>query len=325
MAKKRAKRNPISDELKAILQIEPSSSLTNVCLASNGGENSLPIYQVINITDNVASEFQAVVGDVLKKLRRNVDNGNFSIRSYDAISKLDQHEIEHVDLSSYPHVQQQLIGLADLSQLRSFSQNDKDASALRFYSIVVEPDEGDPIYFFRSCSPKMELSQSKKFAIIFSKGNYDTFDESLFVFDRGIDCFCCGNDLYVLNKGRFEIIFQFFDEIKEAASETLETIRSTIPIHNFEELEASCLGHIQMLKKLKNIAGQPYLNRITMTDIKKVIKEMGLSLKVKEYDGEEKISFDSNDKWEILRLLDDDYLKSVMTGEKYEVNSKRTM
>ena len=33
--------------------------------------------------------------------------------------------------------------------------------------------------------------------------------------------------------------------------------------------------------------------------------------------------FDPSDKWALLRLLDDDYLKSIMTGENYEVTGKR--
>jgi PHD/YefM family antitoxin component YafN of YafNO toxin-antitoxin module len=61
-----------------------------------------------------------------------------------------------------------------------------------------------------------------------------------------------------------------------------------------------------------------------MSDIKKAIEEMDLPLKVERHNGKEKLVFDSSDKWAILRLLDDDYLQSIMTGEKYEVNSKRT-
>lgn len=322
---KRSRSDRLREKLEDILQFDIASCLTNLCLATDEGDGSGPTYHRLNITDSVASEFQAIAGNVIRTQKKNLTNGTFAIRGYDAIAKLDSHEIEHVDLSQHQHVRHQIDGLTDLSSLAAFTNHNGIDGKLRFYVIVVDGCGTDPIYFFRSCSPKMELQRSSKFALIFARGQYDTFNESLFVFDKGVDCFCRGNDLFVLNKGRFETIFQFFEEIREAASETLEIIRKTIPIHNFDELEAACFGHIQMLKKLKNIAAQPYLARITMDDIKKVIKEMGLSLSVKEISGREKLTFDSTDKWEILRLLDDDYLKSVMTGEKYEVNSKRTM
>ena len=322
---RRAKPNSLRDRLEDVLEVDPSSCTANLCLASANSDGFAPTYHRLSITDKVASKFRAIASNVIREQKKNLADGNFSIRAYDAISKLDTHEVEYVDLSQYQDVRRQIDGLNDLSGLGTFVNRDGICDKLRFYVIVIESDHGDPVYFFRSCSPKMELQRSPKFAIVFAKGHYDTFSESLFVFDRGVDCFCRGRDLFVLNKGRFEVMFQFFEGIKQAASETLETIRKTIPIHNFEELETACLGHIQMLKKLKNIAAQPYLDRITMGDIKKVIKEMGLSLSVNVYSGQEKLTFDSKDKWEILRLLDDDYLKSVMTGEKYEVNSKRTM
>jgi hypothetical protein len=33
--------------------------------------------------------------------------------------------------------------------------------------------------------------------------------------------------------------------------------------------------------------------------------------------------YDPADKWALLRLLDDDYLKSLMTDQNYEVTGKR--
>jgi hypothetical protein len=309
---------------EAMLRLDPTASPTHLCLASAGADGGGPTYQRLMITDNVAAEFQRVVANLLATRARRLDQGNFAIRPYDAVSKLDSHEVEHLDLRKYPRVRRQIQGLRQLRRLPRFSHAD-GANALKFHVIVVEPDGDEPGYFFRSCGPRMELRQSRKFALLFANDHYDLFREPLLVFDRGIDCFCRGDDLYILHKGRFEAMFGFFDEVREAASRTLETIRSTIPIQNFEELEAACLGHIQMLRKLKNIAARPWLSRITMDDIRHVIGDMGLSLQVRRQAGKEVLTFDPKNKWEILRLLDDDYLKSVMTGEKYEVNSKRTM
>lgn len=44
-------------------------------------------------------------------------------------------------------------------------------------------------------------------------------------------------------------------------------------------------------------------------------------------DGQEKLLFenDREKRWLILKLLDDDYLGSVMTRQKYEVNSKSAL
>ena len=44
---------------------------------------------------------------------------------------------------------------------------------------------------------------------------------------------------------------------------------------------------------------------------------------VQELDGQESLVFDPSDRWAILRLLDDDYLESMMTEQLYEVTGKR--
>jgi hypothetical protein len=320
MAKQRA-AGELQAAFERLLEFDPYSCLANLCLASAG--EIVPDYHRVTATDSVLTEFRSAVGTLLKSYKRNLDRGNFAIRGYDAIAKLDGHEVECVDLNDHPEIKEQIEGLATLSDLAAFSENADVMSSLRFYVIVLEPDHGTPVYCFRSCSPKIELGQSSKIAAFFSGNQFDTFTDSLFLFDRGIDCICHGNDVFVFNKGRFESIFQFFELVKLAASETLETIRTTIPIHNFDDLQSACLNHLQMLKKLKNIAAQPYLSRIRITDIRRVIEEMELDLRVEKHDRKLKIVFDPKNKWEILRLLDDDYLQSIMTGENYEVNSKR--
>jgi hypothetical protein len=61
-----------------------------------------------------------------------------------------------------------------------------------------------------------------------------------------------------------------------------------------------------------------------MNDIKKVLARFPeLKVQVIEDGGKEMLMFDRSDKWAILRLLDDDYLISLMTDENYEVTGKR--
>jgi hypothetical protein len=54
------------------------------------------------------------------------------------------------------------------------------------------------------------------------------------------------------------------------------------------------------------------------------IDEFHLDLQIVDENGQEKLLFEPGVKkrWLLLKLLDDDYLGSVMTEQKYEVNSK---
>ncbi len=50
-----------------------------------------------------------------------------------------------------------------------------------------------------------------------------------------------------------------------------------------------------------------------------------MPIKTVKQGGVEKLVFDPSDKWAILKLLDEDYLNSIMTGNKYEATGKRSM
>ena len=74
------------------------------------------------------------------------------------------------------------------------------------------------------------------------------------------------------------------------------------------------------------IASKPYLAQIGMVDIRRAIDEHGLPVEVVQNNGQEMLIFDPDPsrRWILLKLLDDDYLNSVMTHLRYEVNSKIT-
>ena len=275
------------------------------------------------MTDTVVGELRRVAEQVVGRLNGNAVNDDLTIKHYEVATKPDFHELECVDLAQHENIPGQVAALGNIPGLPLFSENAHFLEDLRFYALVLQPQKGAPVYAFRASSPKFELNQSRYFGITLAKGQYDKFDRRLFLFDRHIDCLCHDGFMFLLNKDSFQHIFKFFEMLQAAAEETLDAIRVTVPISNFEEFAAACQGHLQMLKKLKNIAAQPYLARITIADMKRVIADAKLPLKTTGKDGQEKLVFDKKNKWTILKMLDDDYLRSIMTGSQYEVNSKR--
>ena len=79
-----------------------------------------------------------------------------------------------------------------------------------------------------------------------------------------------------------------------------------------------------MVSKLAQIARKPYLNTVTMEDIKRTIAAFRLDVQIVVVDGQEQLLFEEtpNKRWLILKLLDDAYLGSIMTNRLYEANSK---
>lgn len=310
---------PLSD----ILATDFDNALIHVCLASWDSAEDFPEFQRLQVTDDVTAAFRDVVQKTFTRLRRQHDNHDLVLHPYEAGAKLDTHEIEYLPVGQYPAMQAIANSLESVNDLPLFENNGVFLGDLHFYVIVVCPQVGHRVLCFRSCTDKIELGRSRFFAVTHRRGQYDRVTATSFIFDRQIDCFC-GSPMFILNKDRFQRIFRYYERVQAAAHETLDRIRTVIPIHNGEEFANSCEGNLQMLKKLKNIAAQPYLDTLTIDDMKKVIEDNDLRIETTITDGQEQLVFDPTQKWTILKMLDDDYLKSVMTGSRYEVNSKRT-
>ena len=105
----KTEKDALRVSFEGLLEVDPSTCLTNICLASSGKSGSVPELHRLTVTDSVTAEFDSVVSGILASKKRNVDAGNFAIRSYDAIAKLDKHEIEHLDLSQQKEIKDQIL------------------------------------------------------------------------------------------------------------------------------------------------------------------------------------------------------------------------
>lgn len=320
----KAKKEDARTILDGILSLSADACEVQLCLASMS-DGEIPDIQRVQISQAVAEEFRTIIKKTIERRKRDAEKGDLALKEYDAQAKLDPHEVERLDLTEHDSIKSQLSSLANVESLDAFSADDAFVANLRFYVMVLRPQNGDPVLFFRTYTPKKELNRSALFAIVSRQGTYDRFTDSLFLFDQHVDCMVRGNDLFIFNKDKFQKIFRFYEMLIAGAKQILQAIQQRVPIDDFGAFETACEGHLQKLSKLKNIASKPYLQSITIADLKKVIKKYNLSIQTVGKGKDEKIQFDASDKWAILRLLDDDYLESVMTGESYEVNSKRPM
>ena len=311
------------DALKRLVAVDLTKCETHLALASTT-EDDIPELRRVLITGDVADQFTEIATRTIDVLRSASDGDDLTVREYEPLALLRKYEIEYLNLDQNEHVARQITTLCKRQfQLEAFDQDDTFVGKLRFYAIVLKPQSPPPVICFRSYTRKKELSRSPFFAITMRNGIYDSVSEGTLLFDKHVDCIAIGSDMLILNKDKFQKIFQYYEELAKSAKKVLGVIKKHIPIDDFEAFSSACQGHLQKLAKLKNIAGKPYLQHLRMSDIKKVIGKYNLSITTVGKGGNEKLHYDSSDKWGILRLLDDDYLESLMTGSSYEANSKR--
>jgi hypothetical protein len=299
----------------------------NVTISFGSFENDLemPVYRSLNISEDLKSNFLTIVNKINSSLRRDYQNHDLLLLEYNPGYKPEKHEIEWIDFSEIDYLSDILTEIPEPIAIPLFCNLDIEfLNNLRFYVIIIQTEYSEnPIYWFRIYSKKKELSKGGKLTAIWAGDMYTRLEQTGFIFDNGIDCIAFENYIFSTNKNNFQTIFKFYEMLRQVAEECLNCIQDRIPIANFPEFSESCTSHLQKLVKLRNIANKPYFSTITMEDVKRSIDRNNLNVEIVLEGDEEKIKFDPNDKWIILKMLDDAYLESIMTNSNYEVNSKR--
>jgi hypothetical protein len=294
-----------------------SASAINVVLASEGTDAAFE-FQRLNITEAVSEEFRELVLEAL-----DFYNSDLDLRPFDPGYKPDSHEVMCLDLEREDRIASIIQSISALNSLQLFQEDDYFIQKLRFYAIVATTQSRKAV-FFRTYSKSRELSRRPGFALIFRRGQYDKVETPIFTFDKKIDCVTWEDNLYILNVPHFERIFDYFSGVAAQAEAAIDEVMSRVPVSNADELKQLLRSQRTMATRIALVARRPYFSRVTMADIKRTIQEFGLDLEIVRENGTEKIVFENSPKkrWLIAKLLDDSYLGSIMTSEKYEVNSK---
>jgi hypothetical protein len=289
----------------------------NLLVASEvDGRDNPPVIQRLNIHEDVAAQFLGVAQESLP--------AEATLRAYDPGYKPETTELCYVEYEDQDYVSSLVDTLHQVDQAELFSEDEDFIKKLRFYAIVVGGVGGRQAIFLRHYSQKKELKRHAAFALMLKRGNYDRVREKIFLFDNAVDCFSWDGALYIKSISQFQRIFKYFEELRSKARDTIQRVHQRVPIHNLDEFQSACVSSSVMLTKLAAIANKPYLERVTFDDVERTIQEFNLEIEIKREGGGPELVYDSSreHRWLILKLLDDDYLGSTMTHEKYEVNSK---
>jgi Domain of unknown function (DUF4868) len=234
----------------------------------------------------------------------------------------DPHETLVVDLAAYPEIAGPIQRLSQVEVLPLFEGAREFVQRFKGFATVIAP-HSQRVVFLRRAGPKKELGRNRSIALLFQNGTFNTVTDRVFLFDEDVDLIATGELAFVLHPSVLQALFPTFTVVAERVAQTLTQLAPLVG--NFEDFRRAVDGQLQMRAKLMQIAQRPYLSRLTIDDLKAHIARRGLAVQVAARpDGSEGLVFDPSPagRWVILKLLDDDYLDSVLTREQYEVNSK---
>ncbi|HET9173718.1 MAG TPA: Kiwa anti-phage protein KwaB-like domain-containing protein [Candidatus Saccharimonadales bacterium] len=128
-----------------------------------------------------------------------------------------------------------------------------------------------------------------------------------------------GQDLYVFNQTKLKQLFGYDAKEAAIAKHKVEEIEENFTL-SFDEgldMQTLALGKKSIVKKLQKIDA----TRVTQDDLMNHAEELGIDL-MQDTNGAI-IIMDDKDLSKFVNLLNDDYMESPLTGERYEIIRKK--
>lgn len=191
---------------------------------------------------------------------------------------------------------------------------------LNFYCLVVEFNENGvekEVKFFRRVTKFKKLS-TKGFMGCISNNKFKKLDASLLGIDGDIDIVIYEDDVLILNHISLERIFSISEQYQEKAQESIDLIRDSDRIINFDQFEEDALNDGRITRTLTKILNER--DRLSncfenFNNVIDVIEIFELDINIQKVDGVDKVVYESKDQLiDIIRLVRDSYYTSIINN-----------
>ncbi|MBF4514151.1 DUF4868 domain-containing protein [Plantibacter sp. VKM Ac-2885] len=191
--------------------------------------------------------------------------------------------------------------------------------------------DGQQVIFFRFADTLSQLKESKFLALARAGNVYHKLEPAdVMLLRRTYDVTYIDGTAFFTHKPTFERAFGFFEQLRAASGETFEAVTAELRIRGMEQMKAACMKQPQMMAKMASIrrsmnSDPGYAAAMTMERLVAFVRERDyIDVEIATEDGEEVLVYkdDVVHRFQILKLLDDDYLHSVLTERDYESGSK---
>jgi hypothetical protein len=214
--------------------------------------------------------------------------------------------------------------------LNLFSPSVTRQAPPRFYVVSLrERGHTEQVHLVRRLDAGYRLHRSRVYALIWSNGTYDELRGEPLFFRADFDA-VIGTELTVVTDQRnVDAMFGLVEEALQLARKTLASVTSDLVIRNYPEFEEAVLNDLNMVSKLHSITelrrDPRYREAMTTQRIVAFAKQNPkFQIDWEGREGSESLVFhsDAQRRWRLLRLLDDQFVRSIITSLDYEANSK---
>lgn len=275
-------------------------------------------YKVLNV------EIEEDLGnDLSEEALYQIENkmrGEPDFREYGVLVGSDSSYIEKLGRDDVPHLN--VILIQTNSDLDEFVFD--ETKEIHGYIVRIENEEGT-LYLFRKYDPKRVLKKGIISKII-HEGRYGKSDDNLLLLDPNFDALLyvesedSSEMVFIFNRRNFEFLFSFTEYYENEVVDSETKIESRNIIGNIATLIDFCKNNSNMARKMVRIIQGGFYEDMTSDSIQTTVDDYNLDDIT--FDSAGKIVVNDNNTWTVLKILDDDYLESGNTSNKYESHSK---
>lgn len=182
---------------------------------------------------------------------------------------------------------------------------------------------------YQTLSQDNELVRSRRIPIVWQGDAFQEITERTLILDREMRLISAAEYFVFPRANAYETAFGALEELIAQARATYDETLGGLEIDGGEALRQACGTDINMMRKLASIKRKlmdpDYAKSLTMENLLDFIDQNPeIDVRVEGSGSSRQLVFERHPqrRWALLKLIDDDYLKSELTNRKYETNSK---
>lgn len=205
----------------------------------------------------------------------------------------------------------------DIGNIPEISPADLDVN-VKLYAVAAGDDER--LVFVRKTDPRMSHKAGGFLAI--GEQRMKKVEGPVFAFSPDFDFIIGPAWVVVFNQKSFEMLFRDIGLVEKHISTWITGITQhfTMAGDSADQLRAVALRDSRTWRKLREIEKRGHLADVTLSDLKKYAREVGLDPKKIVVDGE--LVFDPSERFGFLHLLNEDLYEGPLTEVVFEAQRK---
>lgn len=188
------------------------------------------------------------------------------------------------------------------------------------YAVKVTFDN-EQIIYYRKYSPGKILRPGWFNAITYNGGRFAHIEENIFQIPNDVDAFLFNDEIVVMKTINFERIFGYEELYETASQNALQEIAATHNYVNIADLTTFVGTDGRKKRKLAAILNNGLIPQMGFNEICTTIQNYNLDIQIDQ--ANQQFTLTAQNALLFLKALNDDYLRSEVTTNRYESSSKR--